>query len=77
MMEIIIKSVEATVYTGSATEISLPGLHGTVGIKPNHANTVVILTKGAIAIKKNNSLETINIESGLAQITPNKVDILL
>jgi F0F1-type ATP synthase epsilon subunit len=77
MMEIIVKSVETTVYKGTATQVILPGLHGTIGIKPNHANTAVILTKGVISIKTNNSLETINIESGLAQITPQRVDILL
>lgn len=77
MMEVIIKSLETTVYKGSATEVSLPGLHGIIGIKPNHANTAVILTKGAIVIKTNNTPETIHIESGLAQITQKKIDILL
>lgn len=76
-IDVTIKSIEATVHSATADEVILPALYGVIGIKANHANTSAILTHGEIVIKLNNTQESIAINGGIAQITANKVEILL
>jgi F0F1-type ATP synthase epsilon subunit len=76
-MQVIIRYIDRIVFDDYANKVILPGLHGKLGIKPNHAAISVILTTGEIHIKskkKNKKFEAIE---GIAQISNNVVNILL
>jgi F0F1-type ATP synthase epsilon subunit len=75
--DVVIKSIDNLIHHSKADEVILPALYGKVGVRPNHANTSVILTKGEIVIKKDNQQEAFAINNGIAQIKANKIDILL
>lgn len=74
---VTIKSIENIIHSSTADEVVLPALYGKIGIKANHANTLTVLTNGEVVIKLNDKKEAIAINGGVAQITANKVDILL
>lgn len=49
-MQIEIITPEATLYSGEATSVTVPGEKGTFQILENHANIVSILGKGKVII---------------------------
>lgn len=74
---VTIKSIENIIHSSTADEVVLPALYGKIGIKANHTNTSAILTKGEIIIKQNENKESITINGGIAQITAEKIEILI
>ena len=77
MMQVIIRYIDKTIFDDRVNEIVLPGLHGKVGIKPNHTAMSVILTKGEIHIKSEIKNEKFDAIEGIAQISNNVINILL
>lgn len=76
-MKVTIRYIDKTIFDGQANEVVLPGLHGKVGIKPNHAAMSVILAAGEICIKSENQDYQFPAIEGIAQIGNNLVNILL
>lgn len=76
-MNVTIRTIDKILFNDAVQEITLPGLFGKVGIRPQHAPMSVVLSEGEIQIKLSNSNKTFLIENGLAQISDNTVDVLL
>lgn len=76
-MKVTIRNIDKTIFDGQANEIVLPGLHGKVGIKPNHAAMSVILTVGDIYVKLTGQINKFTISEGIAHISNNMVSVLL
>ena len=76
-MNVVIRSIDKVIFTGVATEITLPGLFGKLGIRPNHAPMSVVLAEGEINIKTTDTKEHFSVKNGIAQISGTAVDILL
>lgn len=76
-MNVTIRTIDTVIFSGSAQEINLPGLHGNVGIRPHHASMSVILTEGEVHIKSVNNIQNFTVKNGIAQISDNSVDVLL
>ena len=50
-MHLEIVSPEATLYSGEATSVTLPGVDGGFQILENHAPIVALLEKGVVKVK--------------------------
>lgn len=76
-MKVTIRTIDKVLFTDVAQEVTLPGLFGKVGIRPNHAPMSVVLSKGEIQVRLASNNKTFSIENGLAQVSNNTVDVLL
>ncbi len=76
-MNVTIRTIDKVLFTDTALEITLPGLFGKVGIRPNHAPMSVALSEGEIQVKLANSNKSFPVENGVAQVSDNTVDVLL
>lgn len=76
-MNVTIRTIDAVIFSDSAQEINLPGLYGSIGVRPHHASMSVILTEGEIHLKSVDSNQNFIVKNGLAQISNNTIDILL
>jgi F0F1-type ATP synthase epsilon subunit len=76
-MNVTIRTIDKILFSDAAQEITLPGLYGKVGIRPNHAPMSVVLSEGEIQIKLSSGNKTFSIENGLAQVGDNAVNVLL
>lgn len=76
-MNITIRSIDKILFADAALEVTLPGLFGKVGIRPNHALMSVVLNKGEIQIKLAGGDKVFSVDGGLAQVSSNTVDVLL
>jgi F-type H+-transporting ATPase subunit epsilon len=76
-MKVEIITPEATLYTGEATLVSLPGADGALGILNNHAPLISSLGKGTVKVKENNGKEIrFDVKGGTVEVNKNKVIIL-
>lgn len=76
-MNITIRTIDSIIFSDAAQEINLPGLHGNVGIRPNHSPMSVILTEGKIHVIVDSDTKEFSAQNGIAQVSNNSVDILL
>jgi F-type H+-transporting ATPase subunit epsilon len=56
--------------------VSVPGAMGQLGILPEHAPLVTLLSQGELRIKKGNSEQSILVFGGFMEVTDNKVLVL-
>ena len=56
--------------------VSVPGAMGQLGILPEHAPLVTLLSQGELRIKKGNSEQAILVFGGFMEVTDNKVLVL-
>lgn len=89
-MYLEIVTPEATLYKGSATSVSVPGVNGEFQILDHHAPIVSLLGKGNVKIHGNislkkevaskftteNNVAVLAINSGTIELNDNKVIIL-
>ncbi|MBO7432962.1 MAG: ATP synthase F1 subunit epsilon [Salinivirgaceae bacterium] len=71
---------DKTVYSGSVTLVSVPGVMGAFEILNNHAPIVSALGKGQIRIVEDNadhSEQLFDVESGIVEVKSNKVNVLI
>jgi F-type H+-transporting ATPase subunit epsilon len=71
-----IASQDRLVYEGDADIVILPGINGEMGILPNHAPLLTILSLGVIKIRKGIEEEYFTVTGGLAEIQPTIITIL-
>lgn len=92
-MTLEIVSPEATLFQGTVTSVTLPGIEGSFQLLNNHAPIVSILDKGEIKItaekfqfakevaerfvKKDEKTYTLAINSGTIEMNNNKVIVLV
>jgi F-type H+-transporting ATPase subunit epsilon len=76
-MKVEIITPEATLYTGDASLVSLPGADGALGILNNHAPLISSLGKGIVKVKETNGKEQrFEVKGGTVEVNKNKVIIL-
>jgi F-type H+-transporting ATPase subunit epsilon len=76
-MKVEIITPEATLFTGEASLVGLPGADGALGILNNHAPLISSLGKGTVKIKDNNGKEMrFDVKGGTVEVNQNKVIIL-
>ena len=76
-MKISIHSLEKTLYEGSGKVVSLPSSEGEISILDHHIPLITILKKGKIKIKDEKESHDFPIESGFAEVSGEKVTILI
>lgn len=73
-MKVFILSSSRKIYDGESKEVTLPGKGGQMQILEDHSDLFALLTKGDIIVGRD---KKIPIFSGLAEVSNNKVDILV
>ena len=76
-MRISIHSLEKTLYEGTGKVVSLPSSEGEISILDHHIPLITILKKGDIKIKAEEENLNFPIESGFAEVSGEKVTILI
>jgi F-type H+-transporting ATPase subunit epsilon len=77
MMKVDIVSPDASIFSGEADELILPGTQGSFGVLKDHAPMITTLQKGIVKLKiAENKIESIQINGGVVEILNNKVIIL-
>jgi len=76
-MKISIHSLEKTLYTGHAEVVSLPTSQGEISILDHHIPLITILKKGKIKIKSEKENLDFSIDSGFAEVSNQKMNILV
>lgn len=67
---------DKSLFSGEATEVSLPGIDGSLGILDRHAPLISALKKGQIKVKTSNGEELFDVNGGVAEVLNNKLIIL-
>jgi F-type H+-transporting ATPase subunit epsilon len=76
-LRIEIVTGERVVFTEDDVDmVSVPGAMGQLGILPEHAPLVTLLSQGELRIKKGNSEQSILVFGGFMEVTDNKVLVL-
>lgn len=76
-LHIEVVSAEASIYSGEATFVALPGESGDLGILPGHTPLISRIRPGTMKIKtEDGSEENIFIAGGILEIQPGSVTVL-
>jgi F-type H+-transporting ATPase subunit epsilon len=77
-LHVDIVSAEASLFSGTADFVSVPGEMGELGIYPRHAPLLARIKPGTVHIKRANSAgeEVIYVSGGLLEIQPFVITIL-
>jgi F-type H+-transporting ATPase subunit epsilon len=77
-LHVDIVSAEASLFSGTAEFVAVPGEMGELGIYPQHAPLLTRIKPGAVRIKKADSAEDelIYVSSGILEVQPFIVTIL-
>ncbi len=70
-------SAEASVYSGEAKFVALPGQEGELGILPGHVPLITRIRPGAVRIQTaDGTEESIFVAGGLLEVQPDRVTVL-
>ncbi len=70
-------SAEASVYSGEAKFVALPGQEGELGILPGHVPLITRIRPGAVRIQTaEGTEESIFVAGGLLEVQPDRVTVL-
>ncbi len=70
-------SAEASVYSGEAKFVALPGQEGELGILPGHVPLITRIRPGAVRIQTTEGTEeSIFVAGGLLEVQPDRVTVL-
>jgi F-type H+-transporting ATPase subunit epsilon len=76
-MQIEIITPDATLYSGEATYVFLPGSDGSLGVMNNHAPLISSLKKGTLRLVDKAGKEvTFHLNGGTVEVLNNKVVVL-
>jgi F-type H+-transporting ATPase subunit epsilon len=75
-MHIEIITPDKVLFNGEADSVTLPGSAGTFQLLNNHAPIISSLVKGTVIIKKQNTVEQVEINGGVVEVQQNKVIVL-
>ena len=71
-----IVTAERLVYSDEVDGITVPGASGELGILPQHASLMTIITPGVIAVKKGGEETILAVSGGFMEVQPERVIIL-
>jgi F-type H+-transporting ATPase subunit epsilon len=75
-MQVDILSPDATLFSGEATIVTLPGVNGSFQIMNMHAPMISALTTGNVIVDDGASKKEFPIKGGIIEVVNNKVVIL-
>ena len=75
-MTVHILTPDATLFSGSATYVGLPGSDGSMGIMDRHAALITTLKEGEVLVRGAQGEETFAVKGGTVEVLNNVVTIL-
>ncbi len=69
-------SPEKLVFSGTATEVIVPGSEGEFGVLAGHAPFIAMLKPGILAVKGEGSLQRFFVRGGFAEVNPSGLTVL-
>jgi F-type H+-transporting ATPase subunit epsilon len=75
-IQLEIVTPERRVVNDAASEVTIPGKSGYLGVLPGHAPLITELAVGEIAYKTAGQLKRLSVAWGFAEVLPEKVTIL-
>lgn len=77
-LQLTIAHVDAPVFSGLVTSVTVPGTEGEMTLLANHTPLMTALKSGTILVKKaDGSDETFAVISGTLEVSQNRITILL
>ncbi|MFZ4581490.1 MAG: ATP synthase F1 subunit epsilon [Paludibacter sp.] len=76
-MKLEIVSPEKVYFSGDVALVTLPGKSGQFTILENHAPIISLLSKGSVIYKKDAVEQTLEIESGFAEVNNNSIVVCI
>lgn len=74
-MQIEILTPDATVFSGEADSVVLPGILGGFEILNNHAPLISALSEGTIKITNSGSSQELSVKSGFVEVLNNHLTV--
>jgi F-type H+-transporting ATPase subunit epsilon len=75
-MTVEILTPDASLFSGEATYVGLPGSDGSLGILENHAPLITTLQAGRVTVRTGSGEESFEVSGGTVEVLQNKVTIL-
>ena len=77
-MRIDVVSAEASIYSGEAEFVVLPGIMGELGIYPRHTPLITQIKAGTVRIKVpgKDEEEMVYVQGGFLEVQPNQINVL-
>jgi len=77
-MRIDVVSAEASIYSGEAEFVVLPGIMGELGIYPRHAPLITQIKAGTVRIKVpgKDEEEMVFVQGGFLEVQPHQINVL-
>lgn len=75
-MTVHILTPDATLYSGDATYVGLPGSDGSMGILDRHAALITTLSAGEVVVKTGAGEERFAVKGGTVEVLNNVVTVL-
>ncbi|MBC7425361.1 MAG: F0F1 ATP synthase subunit epsilon [Bacteroidia bacterium] len=75
-MQLEIITPDTTLFSGTASAVSLPGVQGRFQVLENHAPLIASLGNGNVVVDSAQGREEFKINGGLIEVLRNKVVIL-
>ncbi|MCM2313233.1 MAG: F0F1 ATP synthase subunit epsilon [Steroidobacteraceae bacterium] len=77
-MRIDVVSAEASIYSGEAEFVVLPGIMGELGIYPRHTPLITQIKAGTVRIKVpgKDEEELVFVQGGFLEVQPNQINVL-
>ncbi|MDE0979583.1 MAG: ATP synthase F1 subunit epsilon [Flavobacteriales bacterium] len=75
-MTVYILTPDATLFSGEATYVGLPGSDGSMGIMDRHAALITTLKEGEVLVRGAQGEESFAVKGGTVEVLNNVVTIL-
>ena len=75
-MTVDILTPDATLFSGEATYVGLPGSDGSLGILNNHSPLVTTLKEGQVVVHTESGEKTFDVIGGSVEVLHNVVTVL-
>lgn len=76
-IQVDVVSAEASIYSGEAKFVALPGEAGELGILPRHTPLITRIRPGAVRIERpDGSEELVFVAGGILEVQPGRVTVL-
>jgi F-type H+-transporting ATPase subunit epsilon len=77
-MRIDVVSAEASIYSGEAEFVVLPGIMGELGVYPRHAPLITQIKAGTLRIKVpgKDEEELVFVQGGFLEVQPHQINVL-
>jgi F-type H+-transporting ATPase subunit epsilon len=75
-MHLEIVTPEQKIFSGTVSNVLLPGADGELGVLPGHSALVTALQPGELRYEANGQTTTIAVGSGFAEVTQERINVL-